>query len=85
MDNMIRIENENLANYVLFKLDKLENQFTEEELEQITEVVINYDDESDSSFVFFNELLKLKKLKSITLRNGEIYNENYNIFLKLND
>ena len=80
MGNMIKIENDNLANYVMFKLDKLENEFTEDELNQIIEIVINYEDETDSSFIFLEELLKLKKLKSITLRNGNIYNDNYNIF-----
>ena len=72
MGNMIKIENDNLANYVMFKLDKLENEFTEDELNQIIEIVINYEDETDSSFIFLEELLKLKKLKSITLRNGYI-------------
>lgn len=85
MGKIIKIENQNLAKYIMFKLDKLENEFTEEELDKITEVVINYEDESDSSFIFLEDLLKIKKLKSITLRNGEIYNDNYNIFLKLNN
>ena len=83
MKTIINIENENLANYIMFKLDKIENGFTEEELNQITEVVIDYNDEIESSFVFLEELIKLKNLKSITLRNGYIYNDNYNIFLTL--
>ena len=37
--------------------------------------------EKDSSFVFLEELLKLNKIKTLTLRNGYIYNDNYNIFL----
>lgn len=82
---MITIENENLANYIMFKLDKLDNEFTLEELNQITEVVINYDDETDSSFGFLEELRKLENLKTITLRNGYIYNDNYNIFLSLKE
>lgn len=85
MENVIKIENDNLANYIMFKLDKLENKFTEEELDKITEIVINYDEESDNSLFLLNELLKLKKLKSITLRNGYVYNDDYNIFLNLND
>ena len=83
MDNLIFIDNKNLANYIMFKLDKLENGFTEEELNQITEVVIDYDEEEESSLIFLNELLKLKQIKSITIRNGFIYNENYRIFLAL--
>ena len=42
METIIHIENENLANYIMFKLDKIDNGFTEEELNQITEVVIDY-------------------------------------------
>lgn len=85
MENKIKIENKNLAKYIMFKLDKLENEFTEEELNQITEIVINYDEEEDSSFAFLKELLKLQNIKKITIRNGYIYNDNYNIFLKLNN
>jgi hypothetical protein len=82
---MIRINNDNLANYAMFKLDKLENEFTEEELNSIEEITINYEDETDSSFVFLEELLKFKRLKSLTLRNGFIANDNYNIFIKLSN
>ena len=85
METIINIENENLANYIMFKLDKVDNGFTEEELNEITEVVIDYNNETDSSFVFLEELSKLKKLKTITLRNGYIFNDNYNIFLNLNN
>lgn len=82
MEN-INIKNENLANYLMFKLDKLDNSFTEQELDQITEVVINYEVEKDDSFIFLEELKKLKNLKTITLRNGFIDNDNYKIFLDL--
>ncbi len=85
MENIISIDNENLANYVMFKLDKIDNGFTEQELNEIVEVVIDYKNETDSSFVFLEELLKLKNLKTITLRNGYIYNDNYNIFLNLSN
>ena len=81
METIINIENENLANYIMFKLDKVDNGFTEEELNKITEVVINYNNETDSSFVFLEELSKLKNLKTITLRNGYIFNDNYNKIL----
>ena len=52
MENLIYIENENLANYIMFKLNKIDNGFTEEELNKITEVVIDYNNENESSFVF---------------------------------
>lgn len=85
MEEKIKIENENLANYVMFKLDKLDNEFTEQELNQITEVVLDYNEYRESSFIFIKELEKLKNLKSITIRNGYIYNNDYNIFLNLNN
>lgn len=85
MKTIINIKNENLANYIMFKLDKLDNEFTEQELNEIIEVVIDYNNEADSSFVFLEELSKLKNLKTITLRNGYIFNDNYNIFLNLNN
>lgn len=83
METIINIENKSLANYIMFKLDKVDNGFTEEELNEIIEVVIDYNNETDSSFVFLEELSKLKNLKTITLRNGYIFNDNYNIFLNL--
>ena len=85
MENIINIENQNLANYIMFKLDKINNGFTEKELNSIIEVVIDYNDETASSFIFLEVLSKLKNLKTITLRNGYIFNDNYNIFLKLNN
>lgn len=85
METIVNVKNENLANYIMFKLDKLDNNFTEQELNQITEVVIDYNDESESSFAFLEELTMLKELKSITLRNGYIFNDNYNIFFNLNN
>lgn len=81
---MININNKNLANYIMFKLDKINNEFTEEELNKITEVVIDYNEE-ENDVNFLNELLKLNNLKSVTLRNGYIFNEDYNIFLNLNN
>ena len=38
---MIKIENEQLADYIMFKLDKQDNEFTEEELQDIDEIVLN--------------------------------------------
>ena len=80
MDTTIKIDNENLANYVMFKLNKSGNKFTQEELNEIFEIVIDYRDEDDSSFVFLEELKKFNNLKSITLRYGFIHDDNYNIF-----
>lgn len=85
MDNKVIINNENIANYVMFKLDKLENEFLESELKNITELVIDYEEENESSFVFLKELLKFNNIKTITFRNGYIYNDDYKIFLQLHN
>lgn len=85
VDEKLVINNKNIANYVMFKLDKLDNVFLKGELAQITELVIDYKEEDESSFVFLKELLKFNNIKSITLRNGYIYNDDYNIFLQLSN
>lgn len=82
MDNIV-IENENLARQAMFKLDKDENSFTLEELDEIRELVIDYNEEKESSFLFLEELNKFNKLESLTLRNGFIYNVNFSLFLKM--
>lgn len=88
MDSVIKIENNILANYVMFKLDKIENEFTLEELDKVREIVIDYsdiDEEIDNSFSLLDELLKFRNIERITIRNGYIYNDSYRIFLQLNN
>ena len=38
---MIKIDNTDLANYIMFKLDKEDNNFSMDELGQIDEIIIN--------------------------------------------
>ena len=59
---MIKLNNENLANYVEFKRDKLDNNFTEEELLKIEEVVIDFKVETDSIKNILGDVLKLKNI-----------------------
>lgn len=80
---MISIDNKNLRDYVMFKLDKIDNDFTLEELNKITEVVINFNEEENDDVV--RELSKLTNLKQITFRNGLIKNSYYEILLNLKD
>lgn len=82
MDNLITINNENLANYVMFKLNKIYNSFTHEEIDKINELVIDCQEEMDVPSLF-KELLKFRNLKKLTIRNGYIYNYVYNILLNL--
>ena len=77
------INNQNILNYVMFKLDKLENGFTKDELLKITEIVVNYHKEQEESSNFFLEFLKFDNLKALTLRNGYIFNDDYQFLLKL--
>ena len=67
MNENVTINNTNIANYIMFKLDKTNNSFSADELSQITELVIDYNNENESNFVFLNELLKLTELKKLTL------------------
>lgn len=83
MNDNVTINNKNIANYIMFKLDKTTNSFSTDELCQITELVIDYNNENESNFVFLNELLKLTELKKLTLRHGYIYNSDYNVLLRL--
>ena len=83
MNDKIMINNQNILNYVMFKLDKLENGFTKDELLKITEIVVNYHEEQEESSNFFLEFLKFDNLKALTLRNGYIFNDDYQFLLKL--
>ncbi len=63
---MISFKNKQLASYLMFKLDKLENQFDFEELGQIDEVMLNViSEDGDLVDIDFTELFYLKNLKSI--------------------
>ena len=85
---MIKLNNKNLANYVEFKLDKLDNNFTEDELLKIEEVVIDFKVETDSIKNILEDVLKLKNIMSLTIRNGYISKEACKMLMnlkKLND
>lgn len=76
---MIKIENKELANYVMFKLDKIENEFTESELNEIDEIVlspININDEYVS--IDINIINYFTNLKKIFIKNLFISNDYIN-------
>ena len=85
MENKIIINNPNILNYVMFKLDKITNEFTKDELAYIKEIVIEYNQEFTSNSSFYEELLKFSTLSSLTIRNGYIFNIDYNYLLKLHN
>lgn len=70
---MIKLNSENLANYVEFKRDKLDNNFTEEELLKIEEVVIDFKVETDSIKNILGDVLKLKNIEEIYLDNTNYF------------
>ena len=82
MESYITIKNENIANYVMFILDKLDNEFTEEELNTITEITIDYEEILENNSIL-KELLLFRNLNTLNLRNAFIYNDDYNYLLNL--
>lgn len=67
---MITIDNSELANYLMFKLDKLENAFSEEELEQVEELVLNPYDINEEYHELDLDIFKyFKNLKTISFSN----------------
>lgn len=82
MTDIIYIENENILEYVMFKLDKLENGFTTYELGQITDLVIDCDEE-ESNILPLSDLLKLYNINTLVIRNCFIYKEDLEIIFKL--
>ena len=82
MESYITIKNENIANYVMFILDKLDNEFTEEELNTITEITIEYEEILENNSIL-KELLLFRNLNTLNLRNAFIYNDDYNYLLNL--
>ena len=82
MESYITIKNENIANYVMFILDKLDNKFTEKELNTITEITIDYEEILENNSIL-KELLLFRNLNTLNLRNAYIYNDDYNYLLNL--
>ncbi len=76
-----KIDDDKLFKYISFKLNKLDNDFSIEELKRITEVFINLDEMSNE---VFNDIIKLKNLESIIIKNGTLYKEDINKLLSLN-
>ncbi len=81
-DDKIVIKNENIANYVMFKLDKIENSFTKEELNKITELIIDNNDNFENDYSILKELTNFKMVTDLTIRNRFILNKDFDIFLE---
>ena len=74
----IKIESRSLNNYLTYKLDKLEEVYTEEELSTVDELVIDNDENLDITVLkyFIN-------LETLEIRNMPIDNDTLNIILSL--
>lgn len=67
------IKNEALKRYVMYQLNKNDEYFSEEDLEKITEISLNYNDTFE---IDFKELLIFNNLNSLTLCNYIIDDDN---------
>lgn len=74
----MKFNSKQLNDYIMFKLDKLEDEYTIEELNQIEELVIE-DTLDINSLIFFNNL------KNLEFRNIEIEHDTIDILLKLDN
>ena len=76
---MIEIKSRQLNNYLTYKLDKLEEEYTEEELKSVNELVIEEDINLDISVLKY-----FLNLESLELRNIYVDNAIMDIILSLN-
>lgn len=81
MENNIVIKNSDIANYAMFKLDKIDNLFSKSELDKIEELTINFDNSLDNSLL--DEIILFQNMKNLTLRNFYISNDKFKILLSL--
>ena len=76
----MKFNSEQLTNYIGFKLDVLDNEFTQEQLNSLKELVIDYEYGLDLDILkYFNNL------ESLEIRNFEINKETLNIILSMNN
>ena len=76
----IEIKSRGLNNYLTYKLDKLEEIYTEEELLTVDELVIDSDENLDITVLKY-----FKNLKSLEIRNIMISNNTLDIILSLSN
>lgn len=72
----MRIESFNLSNYIMFKLNKIDNEFSEEELNKIDEIIISSEDSLDDVSLFNN-------LSDLTICDKFIENNFFKILFNL--
>ncbi len=69
----MKLNNKSISNYVMYKLSKIDNDFSFEELNKVDELVINLKDIiNDEEDFNFDDIRKFNNLKRLTLRFFEI-------------
>lgn len=81
MNDKIIIENDNIANFAMFTLNKLDNQFTPNDLAQIKELTITNNETNNT--LPLNDILLFNNLNTLNIRNCYIYNSDYDGLLTL--
>lgn len=69
---MIEIKSRQLNNYLTYKLDKLEEEYTIEELKQVDELVIENDENLDMSVLKYFTNLKILEIRNIEVNDNII-------------
>lgn len=81
---MVNIKNENVANYVMFKLDKIHNEFTQQELESLTELVFNpINIAGESTPANLDDLKYFSGLKTLEISNVYIEEKHLTYLTKM--
>lgn len=82
----MKIDCKVLANYIMFKLDNLDNNFTQEELNLIDEITIDYNQiREEDEFFDFKIISFFPNLKNLELINFYIDKNNLEILLNMNN
>lgn len=81
----MKIDCKVLANYIMFKLDKLENNFTQDELNLIEEITIDYNEiREEEQYFDFKNISLFSNIKSLELINFYIDKNDLEILLNMN-
>lgn len=83
MEDKIILKSNNLSNYVMLFLDKIENEFSREELNKINEITVDFQEEDKN--IILDDLLFFENLNTLNIRNGYLNNDDFKYILKLNN
>lgn len=78
----MKIENQEIATQVMFKLNKVDNDFTQKELDNITELFLDYNSLQETSFNL-RHLTLFTNIKDLTFINFNFSNYDLNVLNKI--